>query len=264
MSRLGTPSTIRRLQPDDSGMTINGRPLSDWHAWLTLDGVSFDAPEPSTEWQDVPGAYGGVDVAFRDATGHIPTGRRNLSFTIAVVGDEPECWQARGGIMRLHGTDVSVAMPAWPGAAHGLLSVGQWTVHRNCLGAFCGMTATLTVDAEPLLHGDVHAFDTGVGGVEVWVEGDRATGPVITATPPDGTRNLHITINDSRLLFNHDFDGMETLVVDCSGHKPVSGIGDSYLLPTVDSDYPLLVPGRNTASITAGRMHVEYTTKWMI
>ncbi|KAA8820264.1 hypothetical protein CSQ85_00155 [Bifidobacterium rousetti] len=249
--------------PDGSGLTINGEPLHKLGLWLA-DNPELAAATPTAQYTSIPGTYGSVDTSLYDLSGHILTGRRDLTIHLVTAGDEPEATETMRKVAAWHGTTVSVWWRLWPGTLHGVCSVGAWTEHRDLNARFQGLTADLTISCEPLMDGTPLAFTIDVDGATARIEGNRPTGPLVRTTPPAATKRLYLTFGDRQLVFNHDFNGAEQLVVDCTGRKPVSRIGDAVLLPSVDSDYPVLVPGFMSCTISAGEMTVTYTPKWMI
>lgn len=261
MSRYGVHDSSR-LPVDDSGLTLNGRPLSDWHLWLLSDGVSLAAPEQVTSLAETPGAQGAADMTLRDEAGYPYYRRRDLTMSWCTTGDEPEYWETRARLAMLDGTEVTVGWPCWPGVARGLLTVGDWTTTLAHGGAFEKAVCEPVFSCDPCLYGPRMYFEAGTAAVVAYVEGNRPSHPTISIVPPEGTRRIYLTVNDRQLVYNLDADGRTTLTVDCAARSSVYGAAPIW--PSVDSDYPVLLPGANRASVSAGVMRIEYVPMIMV
>lgn len=243
-------------------LRIDGRTLMDYGA-DPVDGlIRVGEASPRTSMVEIPGRSGSLDLSLEDDTGRAFEPRRTLEFDAVIVGDGLEAIETKQSLADLNGRIVRVDWEHLPGYWKGRCRVGAYT-DTYLVRRFAKSVVTITVDAEPYLYGDSEYFDIGVSGDRFWVHGNRPSPPTITTVPPSGTKRLYLTVNSRQLVYNlTGADGVRKLVADCD--EKASTYGDTPVFPSVDSDYPMLVPGYNNASITAGEMRVEYTQRIMI
>lgn len=252
---------FRRLDipQDDTGLSLAGFPLSDYGLWLRRAGWSLGEGDHRTSMTDMPGRNGTVDMSQRDEMGKPYVARRTLALQLATTGDEDEYWETRRKLKRIDGIETDVGWRSMPGTLTGIPTVGAWEETRTRTGVFMWANVELTVECDPFARGRLERFTATVSPKDVWVDTDRPTAPTITTVPPYGTKRLYLTIGDRQLVYNFDgngADGSTTLKVDCDAKTSV--YGSTPVFPTIDSDYPTLVRGSNTASTTAGSMDVVY------
>lgn len=243
---------------NDYGLRLDGRPLSDWGLMLVTP-PALDQVEWRTSRVELPGRAGSVDMSLLDETGRPMPSDRECTFTVATFGDPYECMETRRELMRMDGTDVTLSWREWPGVGHGTLTVGRWDERRDRIGRLAWTSVELSIRLDPYLTDEPQAFQTTVSGTDVLVDTDAPVNPTIVTTPPSGTVRLYITIGDGQLVYDFDpsASGTRTLLVDCGRGSALWG-GEP-IMPSLDSDYPILVPGVNHAEITAGSMRVDYT-----
>lgn len=241
---------------------IDGRELADYGVDPTDGVVRVGAAEPRTTIVTVPGRAGALDLTLTDDTGRAYEAQRTLEFDVVTVGDGLEAIEAKQALAGLNGRIVTLEWENLPGFWRGRCAVGAWT-DTWLVRRFAKAVATVTVTADPWLWGDVEAWDIGVTPKQLWAHGDRPSPPVISVTPPAATKRIYITINDRQLVYNlTDADGAKSIVADCD--MKTSTWDGRPIFPSVDSDYPTLLPGFNTASVTAGTARITHQQRLMI
>lgn len=243
-------------------LRINGKTLPEYGADPTDGIVRVGRAEPRTVFTDIPGRTGSLDLSLTDDTGRAYESSRTLEFDLVIVGDGMEALETKRELAGLNGAVVRLDWENLPGYWTGRCSVGAYT--DTFLGRrFVHSVATVTITANPWLIGPGEYWEVGTTPVKIWVHGNRPSPPTITMTPPSGTKRLYVTINDYQLVYNlTDADGAKKLVADCD--TKTSLWNGNAIFPSVDSDYPILVPGFNSASVTAGTAHIEHTQRIMI
>lgn len=242
-------------------LKINGRTLMDYGADPTDGIVRVGDARPRTSMTEVPGRAGSLDLSLTDETGRAYEPRRTLEFDAVIVGDGLEAIETKIRLAELNGIEVTISWDNLPGQWHGRCRVGQYK--DTFLGRrFAKSVVTFTVDADPYLHGAMEFFSIDTTPAILHAHGNRPSPPIIRTIPPAGTKRLYITVNDRQLVYNLEADGVKTLVADCGMRR--TAYGDAPVFPSIDSDYPMLIPGENTANITAGTATVSYTQRIMI
>lgn len=266
---MATPrwSVFNRLDKPahDQGLTLNGLPLSEWGLMLLDSGLELQSPESRVTSKEMPGLHGVLDTTLLDETGRPYLGQRECVIHVATTGDEPEYMETRASIMRLMGETVTVGWRTWPGTGSGRLTVGDWSVQRDWHGRFAWAGVDLTVLMEPFLEGMAHEFVATVSDSTVYVDTDGPVRPTITSVPPNGTKRLYLTVGGRQLVYNFPGNGAggnTPLVVDCENRQ--STFGGTPIFPTIDSDYPVLLPGVNHVQTSAGEMTVTYRPHHLI
>ncbi|NMM93863.1 phage distal tail protein [Bifidobacterium oedipodis] len=251
----------------DDGLRINGLPLSHWGLWLGVDGVQVGELSMGTSFTELPGVPGLVDGSLVDGMNNaIPTQRRTLTINVGMWGDEAEAVESKTRFALLNGSTVEVQWRNWPGVFIGRITSINWTDEWK-QGVFVRSLGVVTVSCRPYVYGTPRSFETSTAVHTVLVEGNRPTGPTVTCVPPAGTKRYYLTVNEgsanqAQLVFNADFNGSWTLTVDCDQHYAT--YGTQPVFPSVDSDYPMLIPGSNTVQDSAGVSLWTYTPRWLL
>lgn len=259
-------SFFNRLPVDESPLLIDGH-SPDWYACsVGTEGVVLGSAQPATSYVDMAGLPGGADATLRDATGAATPGRRDVTVHLVASSDELELAEAKLRVGQLNGRRVSIRWQPWRGELTGDVSVGAWTETWNPPGEVLWMETTLTISCDPLLVGEWAGFSTDTDGDDVTVEGTRPSYPLVTATPPAGTKRFYVTVRNSAgettLKVDADYDGATELRMDSLSRTSL--YGDTPVFPLIDSDYPMLVPGRNHVSVSAGTALIAYQPLYMI
>lgn len=243
-------------------LRINGRTLMEYGADPTDGIVRVGEAKPRTAYATVPGRAGSLDLSLTDDTGRAYEDSRTLEFDAVVVGDALQAMETKQALAALNGTIVRLDWENLPGYWTGRCSIGAYT--DTFLGKrFAKSVTTITVTTDPYLTGRNEYFEIDTTPKKLWVHGNRPAPPVITLTPPAATKRLYVTINDRQLVYNlTDADGVKQLVADCD--SKTSLWNGKAVFPSVDSDYPVLLPGFNTASVTAGTARIDYAQRIMI
>lgn len=241
---------------------INGKSLQQYGVDPTDGIVRVGEATPRASSVDVPGRAGSLDLSLEDDQGRVYEDNRTIEFDVVVTGDGLEAIESKRSIAALNGMTVTLEWGNLPGHWVGRCKVGAWK-DTFIVKKFAKAVATITLDAHPYLIGRSEYFTIDTDGRKFWVRGDRPSPPIITTVPPSGTKRLYVTVNQRQLVYNlTGADGVRKLVADCD--SKLSTWAGNPVFPSIDSDYPILVPGFNTATITAGSAQVVYTQRIMV
>lgn len=259
-------SFMNRLPVDEAPLLIDGHDTNWYGVSLGSEGVVLGESQPAVSYVDMAGWPGGVDVSLRDATGAATPGRRDVTIHLVASSDELELLDAKRKVGQLNGRRVTVRWQPWHGELTGDVSVGAWSEIWSPPGVVLWMETKLTVSCDPLVTGEWAGFSTDTDGVDVTVDGTRPAYPLVTSTPPAGTKRFYVTVSNSAgettLKVDADYDGATEVKMDSLTRTSL--YGDTPVFPLIDSDYPMLVPGRNHVSVSAGTALVAYQPLFML
>lgn len=256
------PRDVRSLAQCPN-LTIDGESLADLGC-DPVDGVlRIGEATAKTSLVEIPGASGAIDLTLEDTTGRAYEAGRTIEIDACIVGGPLEATESKLMLAGLRGRIVDVSWADLPGVFRGRMAVGAFDdTYVGIRFAKSLVTLTLTT-LNPHLIGPARSFGAAVTKRTAIVEGTRETRPVITAIPPADTRRLYITVNDSmQLAFNLEADGSKQLVADCTTGRAT--YGGQPLFPSIDSEYPILIPGENTVQTTAGEATFTYNPLYAI
>lgn len=259
-------SFMNRLPFDQAPLLIDGHDTNWYGVSLGPDGVVLGESQPATSYVDMAGWPGGADATLRDATGAATPGRRDVTIQLVASSDELELLDAKRKVGALNGRRVTIRWEPLKGDLVGDVQVGSWVETWKPLGVTAWMACVLTVSCDPLVTGEWSGFSTDTDGDEVTVEGTRPAYPLVTSTPPAGTKRFYVTVSNSAgettLKVDADYDGVTELQMDSLSRTCL--YGDTPVFPLIDSDYPMLVPGRNHVKVSAGTALIAYQPLYMI
>lgn len=229
---------------DNSGVRLDGRLLSEYNAILTAP-VEVGEAKPVTSYTDVPGISGSADLTLESPDGAAYRTRRSVSLSVASVGSSEEVAYAKRSIGALVGKVVTVESPDDFGAWRGRLSVSAWTdfIEEHEDGAYKASTATVTVNAEPYLILAEREIQLDADAT-INVLGNTCAWPTLTMAATSSTPSVTV-LNDGadqlKLAYSLTVSDA-TITANCQ--KGYSTLKDgSQVFPTIESDYPYLMPG---------------------
>ena len=255
----GFMGVIPRIPAKDT-VAINGVKLSEIGAFVKS--VDHGNTTPDTTFRTAPGLDGAYDVSLSDDTGRAFTARRTITLTIGVVGLERDAIKTMCRVAEWHGVEGVIQEQGLPGAWHGRMTVGAWTMNRTRDGVFTDAECQITVSAEPFLVGDAVVKTLEVaGGGSLFVRGNVETWPIIRLTTKFGSK-LTVTRGSRQMNLppaGNNWAAGVSIVIDAKNGY-ITQNGNPYYLLDIRSDWINLLPGKNTIMVVgASKVEVEYT-----
>lgn len=263
------------MRADKAGVTLDGKPLSDYGLFVTSEGWKVGECKPATATTTIPGVSGGLDATIPEGgmlNGPAAMGRRDITLHVGTVGDPMQIMEAKAAIGALLGTVVILSLSAWGRAGtdlrtdvsdlysadapywRGRLASSDWADVVDTRGRVVASTATLTVDADPFQYGPVeHILLSPVTTYQLPVLGNRPVWYTLTVTS-DATAS-------KPLNYSIGFDGGYVI------HATLKANTSTITLPdfrTVAADVPIsqepqpLTPGYHKFAVSHDT-DIEYT-----
>lgn len=138
----------------ETDVLLNGLPLSAYGLEAANGWPEIGEVTPQTEYVQIPGAAGSLDVSLVNSQAAAFPGRRTIKLDVVISGDQMESWEAKTAIGRLVGQYVTISRPVWPGYFRGRLSLSAW--EDGHVGPyFAQATATLSIECDtPYMYGE--------------------------------------------------------------------------------------------------------------
>ena len=238
-------------------LIIDGEAIGD-HGVLLSDAVIGPA-EVKTAVEDVDGVAGGVDLTLEGPDGRAVPGRRQCEFSLVFDGTVTQRLQARAWLMGFNGRRSAVAYSPLGGMLlHGRISFEDeedFLMHSE---------VKMMLDADPYLEG-AHR-ELSIGSVTRFkVGGNAYTWPVFEITPAQGAKTVRVSIDGSYIeLQAEQAFGSVDITIDCRMDSRCCRVNGSLVAPTLESDYPALLPGWRTVSLTGGTGTIAFEEMWDI
>lgn len=256
-SRLGVYSRDEMFV-DDGSVTLDGQLLGDMGWYLTAP-PSVDSASFRTSFTSVTGAHGSRDMTLVDSSGLAFADRRNVTLSIRTVGTYQEATASKLALGGYIGREVRVRWRILPGAFIGRLSASEpsevWV-----RGVFSHYELTLTLEAQPLLLGDLVSAASGA----LSIDGNVRVYPTIECTA--SSASVRVTAPDMTYVALAGLkSGTKVRIVCADDSSRGAFVNGVRILPTIDSDFFSLEPGNVTLAITGGSINkVTYEPLWLI
>lgn len=259
---------MRRLQVGhDSGLLLEGKPLSLYGCFLGVDGVQVGDSNLDSRYVRVAGSPLSFDVSLTDVQGGVPTGMRSLRIHVGASGVERDIVQAKAAIGALHGLTVRVGWRGLPGEYEGRLRVGAWDdVWDFSQPAAQGVglvasTCMLTVTANPYLVGELVRVPVASRvDVDLSVCGNKPTPPTFTLHTVSGVQDIRLYVNGMTVTVpssNAAWSTGVTLTVDYE--RRVALVNSSVVPVGLYSRFDWLRAGVNTVRVEGADGSVSFT-----
>lgn len=251
--------------PDNSGVRLNGRLLTDYNAILTAP-IAVGEAQPVTSFTDVPGLSGSVDLTLESPDGAAYRKRRSVTLEVASVGASDEVAFAKRAIGALVGRTVTVESPEDFGSWRGRLSVSAWKdyLEEHEDGPYKASTVTVTIDAEPYLILAEREIQVDAD-TTVNILGNTCAWPTLLITATTSTPSVRVTDElggNLTLAYSLTVDSAE-ITADCQKGRSMLKDG-SQVFPTIASDYPYLMPGECRFALSGCTATLRYNPLVMV
>lgn len=261
---------MRRLQiGHDSGLLLEGKPLSLYGCFLGVDGVQVGESNLDSRYVRVAGSPLSFDVSLHDSQGSLYTGMRQIRVHIACVGDEHDIVQAKAAVGALHGARVRLGWRGLPGEYEGRVSVGVWrdvwAIESGSLSVrgvgLVTSSCTLSMEANPYLVGElVRVPFASMVDVDLSVCGNKPTPPTFTLHPVSGVQDIRLYVNGMTVTVpssNAAWSTGVTLTVDYE--RRVALVNSSVVPVSLYSRFDWLRAGVNTVRVEGADGSVSFT-----
>ena len=243
---------------DGECVELDGASLASMGCWPTS--IALGAATATLSVVDVPGRHGTVDLSLEDATGAAYMSNRTLTLGIATDASWDETLHAvKSDIGALNGRSVTVWAEPLDGAMTGRCSVGEWADGRGV------STCELTFDVGPMVSGDAVAVQLSSGENVVAVTGNRPALAAFTLNATSGATHIIVADGEGHALEYNPGAAIgttATITIDCDAQEVA--LGSSAVAPTIESDYPVLLPGENVIMLTNCNGSLVYTPQILI
>ena len=243
---------------DDGSVTIDGRYLGDM-GWYLAAPPTIGTASFRTSFISVTGTHGSKDSTLTDAGGLAFADRREVSLTLRTVGTYVDAVRSKLELGKYVGREVEVRWRILPGSFRGRLSASEPS-ETWLRGVFSHYELTLTLDAQPLLFGDLET----VSGTNFEVLGTVRSYPTLECTASAAT--LKVTAPDKTFIEQTGLKGGAKIRIVCSdGAERGVYVNSVRVLPTIDSDFFSLEPGKVNLAVSGGTIDkVTYEPLWLM
>lgn len=234
---------------------------------VTLDGATLASlglfplslewgkSKPATEYEEVPGRAGALDLTLEDAAGAAHMGTRTL--TVKVATDCP--WAGLTSVKRALGAYAGRSVEVWAeelgGTVEGRMTMGAWDDGRHW------STCSLTFECQPYVLGEAAEVELAEGLNELQVDGNRPALPVLTLTVSSTSGYAAVAASTGETLKVVCSYG-SVLVLDCDGREATAD--GAAVAPTLGSDWPELAAGECSLTLTGCYGTLAYAPRWMM
>lgn len=241
---------------DAAEVTLDGATLEELGCWPTS--IELAPATATVSTASVPGRHGSVDLTLEDGTGGAYLTNRTLTIGIATDASWGETLaDVKPAIGAFMGRVVEVWASPLGGTMEGRCAVGQWDDSRGA------SACTLTFDVGPMVSGDAVEVELAEGANAVEVSGNRPALAVYTLTATDGATSISVYDGEGHTLeYSPGASITATVTIDCDAQAVYAG--SSLVAPTVESDYPVLLPGAATVTLTNCTGALTYVPQTLI
>lgn len=239
-----------------ASLIIDGEAIGD--NGVLLKEVVIGAAEVRMSVEEVDGVAGGVDLTLEGPDGRAVPGRRPCEFDLVLDGSVTDRMQARAWLMGHNGKRCEVAYSPFGG----LLLRGRVSF-EDPDDMLMHSEVTMLLDADPYLSGKSRTVSLGAS-TRFKVGGNAYSWPVIRISPASGSKSVRVTVDGGRFIevkSSSTFGSVE-IVIDCRPGSRCCRVNGNLIAPTIESDYPALVNGWRTVSLTGGTGKIEFEEMW--
>lgn len=237
-------------------ISIDGVFLEEMGLWPTS--ITLGAATATLSTSTAPGRHGVVDLTLEDAAGGAFLSTRTLTIGVATdAGWDETRDYIKPDVGALNGKSVDVWCEPLAGTMTGRCSVGEWT------DGWGASTCELAFTVGPLIAGDEVEVELAEGETAFTVGGNRPAWPTLALTPVDGATSISIADGSGHTLeYNPGTVITAAITVDCESQELRAG--GSLVAPTIESDYPQLVPGTEVWTLANCTGTLAYQSQTLI